>query len=56
LLIYRPALLSPFIRFSAERRGMLDSIVHAICQPGIARWTAILIGPRFRLCYFSETN
>ncbi len=37
LLIYRPALLSPFIRFSAERRGMLDSIVHAICQPGIAR-------------------
>jgi geranylgeranyl reductase family protein len=37
LLIYRPALLSPIIRFSARRARILDSIVHTICQPEIAR-------------------
>jgi menaquinone-9 beta-reductase len=32
-LIYRPALLSPLIGFSTRRTGLLDSIVHAVCQP-----------------------
>jgi len=32
-LIYRPALLSPLIRFSGKRRGLLGSLVHTICQP-----------------------
>jgi 2-polyprenyl-6-methoxyphenol hydroxylase-like FAD-dependent oxidoreductase len=36
-LIYRPALLSSFIRFSAKRRRLLDAIVHAVCQPETVR-------------------
>jgi menaquinone-9 beta-reductase len=36
-LIYRPALLSPLIRYSKRRRGLLDSLVHTICQPEAAR-------------------
>jgi menaquinone-9 beta-reductase len=32
-LIYRPALLSPLIRFSQRRVRLLDSLVHTICQP-----------------------
>ena len=36
-LIYRPALMSPLIRFSRRRRGLLDSLVHTICQPEAAR-------------------
>ena len=32
-LIYRPDLLTPMIRFSAKRRGMLSSLVRTICQP-----------------------
>jgi flavin-dependent dehydrogenase len=35
-LIYRPALLNPLIRFSARRKKLLDSIVHAVCQPEAA--------------------
>jgi flavin-dependent dehydrogenase len=35
-LIYRPALLSPLIRFSARKRSLLNSIVHTICQPAPA--------------------
>jgi flavin-dependent dehydrogenase len=31
-LIYRPALLSPVIRFSGGRRGLLDSMVYTICR------------------------
>jgi flavin-dependent dehydrogenase len=31
-LIYRPALLSPLIRFSGRKSSLLDSIVHTICQ------------------------
>jgi geranylgeranyl reductase family protein len=31
-LIYRPALLSPLIRFSGGRRGLLDSMVYTICR------------------------
>jgi geranylgeranyl reductase family protein len=30
-LIYRPALLSPLVRFSGSRRGLLDSMVNTIC-------------------------
>src|SRR5262245_35645285 len=30
-LIYRPALLSPLIRFSQKRVRLLDSLVHTIC-------------------------
>ena len=30
-LIYRPALLSPLVRFSGSRRGLLDSMVYTIC-------------------------
>jgi len=36
-LIYRPALLSPLIRFSGRRRRLLDSLVHTICQPEATR-------------------
>jgi menaquinone-9 beta-reductase len=32
-LIYHPALLSSLIHFSGSRRRLLDSLVHAICQP-----------------------
>lgn len=32
-LIYRPTLLSPLIRFSGKRQGLLGSLVHTICQP-----------------------
>jgi flavin-dependent dehydrogenase len=32
-LIYRPALVSPFIRLTARRRRLLDSLVRTICQP-----------------------
>jgi geranylgeranyl reductase family protein len=35
-LIYRPALLRPLIRFSGRRRGLLDSLVHTVCQPEVA--------------------
>jgi menaquinone-9 beta-reductase len=31
-LIYRPALLSPLIRLSGRRRGLLDSLVDTICR------------------------
>jgi flavin-dependent dehydrogenase len=31
-LIYRPALLSPLIRCSGRKRGLLDSLVRTICQ------------------------
>lgn len=31
-LIYRPAMLSPLIRFSGSRRGLLDSMVYTICR------------------------
>jgi geranylgeranyl reductase family protein len=30
-LIYRPVLLSPLIRYSGRRRGLLDSMVNTIC-------------------------
>jgi menaquinone-9 beta-reductase len=36
-LIYRPALLSPLIRYSGRRRGLLDSLVYRICLPEAAR-------------------
>ena len=36
-LIYRPVLLSPLIRYSGRRRGLLDSLVYTICQPEVAR-------------------
>jgi geranylgeranyl reductase family protein len=36
-LIYRPALASPLIRFSAKRRRLLDSIVRMVCLPNAAR-------------------
>jgi flavin-dependent dehydrogenase len=32
-LIYRPALLAPVIRYSGRQRGLLNSLVHTICQP-----------------------
>ena len=35
-LIYRPALASPLIRFSAKRRRLLDSIVRTVCLPNAA--------------------
>jgi geranylgeranyl reductase family protein len=35
-LIYRPALLSPLVRFSQKRVRLLDSLVHTICQPEAA--------------------
>jgi len=34
-LIYRPALASPLIRFSAKRRRLLDSIVRTVCLPDV---------------------
>jgi geranylgeranyl reductase family protein len=36
-LIYRPALASPLIRFSAKRRRLLDSIVRTVCLPNGVR-------------------
>jgi flavin-dependent dehydrogenase len=36
-LIYRPALVSPFIHFTTRRRRLLDSLVQTICQPEAAR-------------------
>jgi flavin-dependent dehydrogenase len=36
-LIYRPGLVDPLIRFSARRKKLLDSIVHAVCQPEAGR-------------------
>jgi flavin-dependent dehydrogenase len=36
-LIYRPALMSPLLRYSGRRRRLLDSLVHTICQPEAAR-------------------
>lgn len=35
-LIYRPALASPLIRFSAKRGRLLDSIVRTVCLPDAA--------------------
>ena len=32
-LAYRPALLAPFVRFSARHGRLLDALVHAICAP-----------------------
>jgi geranylgeranyl reductase family protein len=32
-LIYRPALISPLVRFSGTRRQLLGSLVQTICQP-----------------------
>src|SRR5262245_20016070 len=34
-LIYRPALLSPLIRWSGRRRGLLDSMVKTICTSSV---------------------
>jgi menaquinone-9 beta-reductase len=31
-LIYRPALLSPLVRCSGRRRGLLDSMVYKVCR------------------------
>jgi menaquinone-9 beta-reductase len=36
-LIYRPALVSPFIRLTARRRRLLDALVQTICHPEAAR-------------------
>jgi flavin-dependent dehydrogenase len=36
-LIYRPALVSSLIRCSGRRRGLLDFLVHTICQPEAVR-------------------
>jgi menaquinone-9 beta-reductase len=36
-LAYRPALLSPLVRFSAKHGRLLDALVHAICAPHPAR-------------------
>jgi geranylgeranyl reductase family protein len=36
-LIYRPAVLSPIIRFSGRRKRLLDSIVCMTCEPETAR-------------------
>jgi flavin-dependent dehydrogenase len=35
-LIYRPALLVPFIRLSGKKKRLLESLVHAICRPEAA--------------------
>jgi flavin-dependent dehydrogenase len=32
-LIYRPAIISPLVRFSGARRQLLGSLVQTICQP-----------------------
>jgi flavin-dependent dehydrogenase len=36
-LAYRPALLTPFVRFSAKHGRLLDALVQAICAPQPAR-------------------
>ena len=35
-LMYRPALLVPFIRLSGNKKRLLESLVHAICRPQAA--------------------
>jgi len=35
-LIYRPALLAPFIHLSDKKKRLLESLVHAICRPEAA--------------------
>ena len=35
-LMYRPALLAPFIRLSGKKKRLLESLVHAICRPEAA--------------------
>jgi geranylgeranyl reductase family protein len=35
-LMYRPALLLPFIRLSGKKKRLLESLVHAICRPEAA--------------------
>jgi menaquinone-9 beta-reductase len=35
-IVFQPALLDPLIRFSAKRTGLLDSLVHTICEPKAA--------------------
>ncbi|MEX0804862.1 MAG: NAD(P)/FAD-dependent oxidoreductase [Candidatus Binatia bacterium] len=37
LLVYRPRLLAPLVRFSAKQGRLLDTLVHAICTPQPAR-------------------
>lgn len=32
--MYRPHLLTPFIRLAAKRQWLLDGLVHALCAPG----------------------
>ena len=36
-LAYRPALLAPFVRYSAKHGRLLDALVHTICAPQPAR-------------------
>ena len=36
LLIYRPALIAPMIRLSGTEWGLLDRLVHTVCQPEVA--------------------
>jgi geranylgeranyl reductase family protein len=38
--MYRPWLLSPFVRFSAKRQRLLDSLVHVLCLPEIQEQSA----------------
>ena len=35
-LMYRPALLAPFIHLSEKKKRLLESLVHAICRPETA--------------------
>jgi len=35
-LMYRPALLTPFVRLSGKKKRLLESLVHAICRPEAA--------------------
>jgi flavin-dependent dehydrogenase len=35
-LMYRPALLAPFIHLSGKKTQLLESLVHAICRPEAA--------------------
>jgi flavin-dependent dehydrogenase len=35
-LMYRPALLAPFIHVSGKNKRLLESLVHAICRPDAA--------------------
>lgn len=35
-LMYRPALLAPFIHLSGKKKRLLESLVHAICRPEAA--------------------